>query len=99
MHATIDLEHDELLTLGQACRLLPRKPSPPTLWRWRTKGVWIAGQRIRLECVRFGGRWFTTSEAMSEFVAKQSQMPTVDEEPTAQRSASTTKKLREADLL
>ena len=35
---SIDLAQDELLTLSQACRLLPRRPSPATLWRWRTDG-------------------------------------------------------------
>ena len=52
----IDLQKELLLTLGEACRPLPKRPSPSTLWRWRTIGVSIRGRKIKLECIRSGGR-------------------------------------------
>ena len=30
---------EELLALGDAVSFLPNRPSPATLWRWRTRGV------------------------------------------------------------
>lgn len=70
---SIDLEQDELLTLSQACRLLPSKPSPSTLWRWRRSGVVVNGRRIRLTCIRAGGTWLTTREAFADFLQQQTE--------------------------
>lgn len=95
----IDLENDELLTLAQACRLLPRKPSPATLWRWRKVGVLVNGQRIRLECIRVGGKWHTTRKAFSEFVRSQTEAATIDDTESTERSERTERKLTEAGLL
>jgi hypothetical protein len=69
----IDLAEDQLLTLGQACRLLPSKPSPTTLWRWRTSGLLVNGRRIRLQCVKVGAAWYTTQEAFSDFLRAQTE--------------------------
>ena len=69
--ATIDLADDQLLTLSQACRQLPSKPAPSTLWRWRTTGVKINGCIIKLECVRVGGQWMTTRESFATFLRQQ----------------------------
>jgi len=101
MPATIDLEHDELLTLGQACRLLPRKPSPPTLWRWRVKGVKINGQCIKLEAVRCGGVWVTTQAAMVDFIERQTTAatPATDDQPDETRSPATERRLAAAGLV
>ncbi len=100
MPATIDLEHDELLTLGQACRLLPRKPSPTTLWRWRAKGVIVRGQRIRLEAVRCGGVWCTTQAAMADFLRRQTAAASpVTEDLPETRSPATERKLAAAGLV
>lgn len=95
----IDLDNDELLTLAEACRLLPRKPSPSTLWRWRTKGVVVNGQRIRLDCVRVGGKWHTTRSAFSEFLRRQTEAATTDDTESTERSERTERKLTEAGLL
>ena len=100
---SIDLDHDELVTLGEACRLLPRRRSPATLWRWRTSGVLVNGRRIRLECVRVGGQWHTTRAAFSEFLRTQTDaaLPsssTDDEQPDG-RSEAVEQKLKDAGLL
>jgi len=95
MHSGINLESDPLLTLGEACRLLPRRPSPATLWRWRAKGI----NGTRLECVRVGGKWYTTRAAMSEFVRRQTEAATPIDDGPRERSASTQRRLADAGLV
>jgi hypothetical protein len=67
----IDPTRDELLTLPEAARTLPRldgkRPSCTTIWRWCTKGV--GPDRIRLEHIRMGRRVATTREALGRFMA------------------------------
>jgi hypothetical protein len=71
-----DLTQETLLTLAQAARLFPparrgRPVNSSTLWRWCRRGVRIEGGTVRLECVRISGRWLTSREAISRFVARQ----------------------------
>lgn len=103
MHShSIDLERDELFPLEEECRRrLSRAPSPTTLWRWRTKGVRISGQTIKLACVRVGGTWYTTRRAFAEFLRRQTEAAVAergDDEPR-RRSEVTTRRLRDAGLL
>ena len=59
---------DDLLSFAEAARTLPGKPSPSTIWRWSRRGVVARdGQRVRLRCVRLGGRMFTTRAAILAF--------------------------------
>lgn len=64
----IDLQNDELLTFGQARKLLPRPVSPTTWWRWRTKGV----NGVKLPALRCGNVWMTSRQAVHEFIRVQS---------------------------
>jgi len=101
---SIDLQHEELLTLSEACQLLPRIPSPSTLWRWRTKGVVANGQRIRLTCVRAGGVWYTSRQSFAEFLRRQTDAAlgasdTSDSANDDARTEAQTAKLRNARLL
>ncbi len=59
----IDLKTERLLTLHQASDLLPGRPSPATLWRWRNKGV----RGRKLESVVLGGQVYTSVEAIGRF--------------------------------
>lgn len=63
MASQIDVTNEELITLAQASKRLPGRPSLPTLWRWCTKGV----RGVRLGHVRLGRRIFTSVDALSEF--------------------------------
>ena len=70
----IDVFGDDVLTLGQASKLLPTgrngsKPHLSTLLRWLTQGA-IArdGQRVRLSAVRYGEKWITSKAAIRFFV-------------------------------
>jgi hypothetical protein len=63
----IDIHTEQLHTLSQASRLLPKlngkHPSPNAIWRWCRKGV----GGVHLEHVRVGGRLFTSAEALKRF--------------------------------
>jgi hypothetical protein len=67
----IDVGIEKLMTFGEAGRLLGWQPSPATFWRWRVKGV----NNVRLDCVRVGGRWMTSREAIQRFVEQSSSNP------------------------
>lgn len=99
----IDLEDDELLSISEACHLLPRRPSPSTLWRWRVHGVAAGGKRVFLQCVKVGSTWCTTRRAFAEFVREQTeaalgQSPFGDDSPS-ERPESTERRLDERSLL
>lgn len=58
------------LTLKEAARLVPRRPSAGSLWRWARRGIRARNQEhIRLKHVRVGGRVFTTEQWLHEFFA------------------------------
>jgi hypothetical protein len=64
----IDLINEEVLSLSQATRSLPRlrKGRPvnnSALWRWSTIGF----RGIRLETAKLGGRNVTSREALNRF--------------------------------
>jgi len=66
MHETTGAEAH--ITLTQAAKLTPGRPSTNCLWRWCRRGV-IArnGERVRLEHVRIGGKLFTRRSWLEEF--------------------------------
>ncbi len=62
------------LTLAEAARLAPGRPSANAVWRWCRKGVKSRnGETIRLTHVRAGRQIFTTSDWMDEFFAVQAR--------------------------
>jgi hypothetical protein len=80
---THDLTRESLLSMAQAARRFPpyragRPVNPSTIWRWCRQGVKVQGVGIvKLECVRLSGRWLTSEQAISRFVARQT--PTADQ--------------------
>lgn len=82
----IDLEHDELITLSEGLRRLPTRPSPPTAWRWRTKGI----NGVRLPVARCGSKWITSTQAMAEFVRRQTPV-----QPVAVATGRTPEQIRQ----
>lgn len=59
---------EEHITLSQAARLVPGRPSSNCLWRWCREGVKAAsGARVRLKHVRFGSRIYTTRQWLNDF--------------------------------
>lgn len=65
---TFDFEHDQLITLSELVKKLPRTGNRPvhlaTAHRWRTVG--LAGG-IKLEAIRVGGTWCTSWAAFRRF--------------------------------
>jgi len=59
---------DEHITLTQAAKLAPGRPTPNCVWRWCREGVKAAsGERVRLKHTRFGSRIFTTRQWLNDF--------------------------------
>jgi Protein of unknown function (DUF1580) len=94
------------ITLAEAARLLPKRPNPATLWRWRTKGV----RGVRLKTSMIGGRRYVTRAALQQFIeavtaaASASAGPSSASESAGDnlrhgRSAEMSKRLRRAGLL
>jgi hypothetical protein len=56
------------ITLCEAARRAPGRPSANSMWRWCRNGI-IArnGERVRLKHVRAGGKIFTTADWVEEF--------------------------------
>ncbi|MCC6796668.1 MAG: DUF1580 domain-containing protein [Candidatus Hydrogenedentes bacterium] len=58
----------EHLTLTNAAKQCPGRPSVNAVWRWCRKGVRSRnGEIIRLDHIRVGGRIFTSAEALNKF--------------------------------
>ena len=59
---------NEYITLGEAAKLAPGRPSTNCIWRWCRKGVLSrGGERVRLQHVRIGGKIFTVARWIHEF--------------------------------
>ena len=64
MHA----QNEQHITLTQAAKIAPGRPSTNCMWRWCRRGVIArSGQRIKLEPIRIGGKLFTTPQWVNEF--------------------------------
>jgi hypothetical protein len=80
-----DLLCENLISLAQAARRFPparlgRPVSASTVWRWCRKGVRLrSGVVVRLECVRVGGRWLSSTQALGRFAARQT--PALEDNP------------------
>lgn len=87
-----DLLSETVLSLAAAARSLPpsRRGRPVTvscLMRWISDGVRLpSGAVVRLEAVRMGGRWLTSTEALRRFAL--SQTPAFNNPSPMPRSAS-----------
>lgn len=57
------------LTLDQARELLPGKPAASSLWRWYSAGI----RGVRLRTFLCGGRRFTTSAAIAQFIEESTR--------------------------
>lgn len=61
-------DQDQHITLGEASKITPGRPSTNCVWRWCRKGVLArSGERVRLQHVRIGGKIFTTPAWVQQF--------------------------------
>ncbi|HNO80378.1 MAG TPA: hypothetical protein PKN33_20215 [Phycisphaerae bacterium] len=66
MHEQIG--ENPLITLAEAAKIAPGRPSTNCVWRWCRKGVLSrGGERVRLQHQRVGGMIFTTAAWLEEF--------------------------------
>ena len=59
----VDIHSENLVRLTQAAKHVPGHPHVATLWRW------VQRSTNPLECVKVGGRIFTSLEAIDRFIA------------------------------
>ncbi len=60
----VDLDNEEPLSLYQASRYLPDKPSHPTVYRYATRGI----SGVVLETLQLGKQRFTSKSAIQRFL-------------------------------
>jgi len=61
-------QQEQHITLTQAAKIAPGRPSTNCMWRWCRRGVIArSGERIKLEHIRIGGKLFTTPVWVHEF--------------------------------
>lgn len=62
---------EKYITLAEAAKLAPTRPSANAVWRWCRRGIKARnGSRVRLAHVRVGGRVFTTHDNVEAFFAE-----------------------------
>jgi hypothetical protein len=88
----IDHEREHLLSMTDATKLLPGRPNVATLWRWRTAGC----RGHRLETILFGGRRYTSREAIARFLAQINGEPITSGETPRQRERAVERAERRA---
>jgi hypothetical protein len=59
-----------LLTMAEAARQLPGRPSPSALWRWTTSGVLVGDARIHLKVYRLGRRLLVRLSDVVDFAER-----------------------------
>lgn len=61
-------ESEGLLSLSEAAKIAPGRPSSNCVWRWCRRGVLSrAGERVYLQHIRVGGKVFTRADWLEEF--------------------------------
>jgi hypothetical protein len=86
----IDLGTETPLSLAAATRLIPpgrngKATALSTLLRWILRGAKASdGQTVRLEAIRLGGRWMTSTAALQRFAERLT--PQLDPTPAVVRS-------------
>lgn len=90
----IDLIHEHAISLTEAAKLIPsyrpgRPTSPSVITRWILAGVrTLDGRKVHLRASRCGGRWFTSREAVQEFISSQTPDVTTVPRISARRNNS-----------
>ena len=65
---------EEFITLSEAAKHAPGRPTTAAVWRWARQGVKArSGTRVFLRHVRVGGRIFTRPDWLGQFFAATAQ--------------------------
>jgi hypothetical protein len=95
----IDLHNEELLSLAEATKRVPparqgEKTHLSTILRWILEGAKAPdGSRVKLEALRLGSRWMTSTEALQRFAERLTPVldgtpPQTPRPPAARQRAS-----------
>ena len=84
----VDLEHEEIVTLSAAAKLLPTRPHVATLYRWASRGV----NSVTLETIKVGAKIVTSREALHRFMRRCSGGSVVAPTPNRRRRIDRAKK-------
>lgn len=83
----IDVTNEQVITLNEAARILPKRPHVSCLYRWTKQGC----RGVVLESVQVGGTRCTSKEALQRFCERLTDWtrcnPKVRSESTRRRSA------------
>jgi len=90
----IDLSEPMVDVVAALQKRLPTPPSPPTIWRWRTRGT----NGVMLPARRCGRYWMTTERAIDEFIRLQNTDPE-DTDDTLDDESDIDEQLKAAGLL
>jgi hypothetical protein len=97
----IDPHSETLCTMTEAAKSLPHRPDITTIWRWRSRG--IAG--VKLETVSWGGRTYTSLEALARFAERVTaaksgeRLPVRTNQQRARAQRAAKKQLQNAGLI
>lgn len=94
-----DLTAEKPIPLAEACKLVPpgrqgKRTHLSTLLRWIFAGARNpAGERVKLQAIRLGGRWMTSRESLQRFAEAltprtDQPAPATPRTPTARQRAS-----------
>ena len=75
----------EYLTVVQAAKLAPGRPSANAIWRWAAHGIKTPTGRVYLRHLRMGGKLLTTSEWIIDFGLAMAEAYKVTEPPPVVR--------------
>lgn len=70
----MNIFEEDCLSISQLCKILPvgrngKRPTFSTVWRYVLEGAKLPnGERVKLEAVRFGGKWVSSKQAAQRFV-------------------------------
>lgn len=77
--STFNIDPEQYYSVGTVRKLIPSRPSNPTLWRWVRQGIVHGNQRVRLNAIKLGGRRLILGSDLVAFVtALNSDRPTTN---------------------
>jgi hypothetical protein len=94
MSSTITEQLQPLLPM--LARMLSKRQSPATVWRWTTHGIKVGDHRVKLRALKIGGRLYGTQEDVQRFIDEQNTSAVEDD---AENDTERSRRLESAGLL
>jgi len=91
---TIDADGDDpFITLEDATRIIPGRPSRWALYRWAMHGVTRKGRPVKLRTIKVGARHLTRREWVEQFIRESSDSAA----PVAAQAMTPARRRRQAE--